>query len=317
MPPIRRSRVPGYAAVLMWSTSAAALALVSPGNSVYATVTQVFSVSAVFALIVLAYHVSRGNRLALIHRGPGRPLAKLLFWIVLYCFLDITHELSYFFGIRSRSPFEANLLNYLWPLWLALVTAGARNWTTRGLGKTVGPALLAIVGLAIMTVGDAGGDLHRFAPAAYGLVSSLSGAGYMIVFIRLAREYDMSVVPMLAINVTVCSIVLWSVNPAEVAHVSNPAATLPLLIYLALFTVVVPEILWSHFLKSPRTGPDAMSGFLIPFFSTVWLALIKHEIPAFSVIVGGGMILIALLISTFWITKESAATQVPRYRETN
>lgn len=308
MPSIQRSRVPGYAAVLMWSTSAAALSLVSRENSVYATVTQVFTVSAAFALIILVYHLSRGHRLLSVHRETGGRAAKLVLWIGLYCCLDITHELSYFLGIRSRSPFEANLLNYLWPLWLALVTAGARNSTARGLGKTLGPAVLAIVGLAVMTMGDAGGDFYRFAPAGYGLISSLSGAGYMIVFIRLARQYDLSVVPMLAINVTVCSVVLWSVNPAGVAHLHDPATTLPLLIYLALFTVVVPEILWSFFLKSPKAGSSAMNGFLIPLFSTVWLALVKQEAPAISVMIGGGMILIALLISSLWIAKESAAT---------
>jgi drug/metabolite transporter (DMT)-like permease len=271
-------------------------------------VTQVFTISSVFALLILGYHVSRGHRLLSVNRDNRGRVAKLMFLIGLYCCLDITHELTYFLGIRSRSPFEANLLNYLWPLWLALATGGAGNKTARGLGKTVGLAVLAIAGLAVMTIADSGGDFHRFAPAVYGLVSSLGGAGYMIIFIRLAREFDMSVVPMLAINMTVCSILLWFANPASAAQIPQLSETLPLLIYLSLFTVVVPEILWSYFLKSQRVRSDAMSGFLIPLLSTAWLAIIRREAPSASVMVGGVMILIALLGSSLLRAKESATT---------
>jgi drug/metabolite transporter (DMT)-like permease len=288
----------GYAAILLWSTSAAALSFIDPQVRVHTIVAYEFTFAAILTLLILVRDFARGSPRTFWGNPAGKkqPGSATIVLIVAYCCLDITHELSYFEGLRSSAPFAANFLNYLWPLWLALFTFSSRRFMR--VGAIIALCLPAICGVAIMTISHRGLSAIGTAPLFYGLGASISGAGYMILFVKLSREHGLGIVPLLFVNLTACSVVLWAIDPAGILSAHAIAKYLPVLLFLALFTVVIPEILWAVFLKFELKGTESVSAFLIPFFSTVWLACASRRFPSIPELEGGSLILFSLFLSS-------------------
>lgn len=304
------SRIPEQSAVLLWSSSAAAFSLLSPRNSAHAVVTLEFTLAtaaliAIFGLGSLSrtsWYPHWHSILKILHRWPSSAWAL----VIVFCALNVTHELTYYLGIRSANPFEANALNYLWPLWLFLFSFRAGNRGARqNLAKT-GLLMIAFAGTAIITLWPSKGMSVGYMPAVYGIASSVSAAGYMLVFARISRRYGATMPPLLLITLPICSLCLWLQNPADRMAMPMFFSSLPILIYLAVFTIVVPEILWSLALKNFGGSRLSLSAIQIPLYSTVCLALVTRIMPSTQVLCGGALILASLWLSATMQQREQA-----------
>jgi drug/metabolite transporter (DMT)-like permease len=289
--------------VLLWSSSAAAFSLVNPRNSAKAVVTVEYALAAAALAVLLGlgslFRVSWIPSWGSAWRSRRHSSKSVWVLVVVFCTLNITHELTYYLGIRSANPFEANALNYLWPLWLFLFSyrTGDQRAARIDLRKA-GLLLLAFVGTLIITLfpmnGAGGGRL----PAVYGLISSASAAGYMLVFARMSRRYGVSMPPLLMTTLPICAVLLWLANPADTMTKPLFFQSLPVLVYLAVLTIVVPEILWSYAIRDIGGSEPSLSAIQIPLYSTIWLALVKWTMPSYQVLCGGSLILVALWFST-------------------
>jgi len=219
--------------------------------------------------------------------------------LMVFCMLNITHELTYYLGIRSKNPFEANALNYLWPLWLFLFTPDSGKPGRAGLNlRKMGLLLIAFAGAAIIALYGFKGGSEGYMPAVYGIASSASAAGYMLIFATMSRQYGITMPPLLLTTLPICSLLLWLINPGDMVAMPAVFTSWPILVYLSFFTVVVPEILWSYALRDFGGSQLSFSAIQIPFYSTLWLALVKWTLPSNQVLWGGSLILVSLWLST-------------------
>jgi drug/metabolite transporter (DMT)-like permease len=293
------------AAVCLWSTAAPVFALIDPGIPVTTVVALQYIISAV---IIVAYNVVMRGRLPFANGAGGNSSGvdvssidlRLVYFVFLFALLNVTHELSYYFGIRSPCAFEANILNYLWPVWLFIFSV-ALTWRaspSSTITKGILPLLLAFVGVVIMLFSAPMLNTCGFAPKAAGFVSSLSAAGYMVVFTRLSTQYRVSFLALLTLTLPILALA-FGISLAFVPWYS-PAivANLPLILYLALFTVVVPEVIWAAGLARFGGAPLAKWAYLIPLLSTLLLTLVKKQMPTYQTLGGGLIILVSVWISS-------------------
>lgn len=293
-------RFSGYAAVCLWSTSASVLSLIDRHDSVSTIITVEYAFASLFmaAIAIAKALASRRGATNSAKSGWTRPKWAEVALVVAFSSLNVFHELTYFLGIRSECPFEANVVNYLWPLWLFLLSAprnraGSQSSTLR---KAV-PLLVAFSGMAFMLLSPLGSAPCGNVPFAYGLASSFGAAGYMLIFARLSKEYNVEFSTLLTITLPISTLALGLINPIETMQMHWLIYSLPFVVYLALFTIVVPELLWSFALVRIGGSGIALSAFFIPLFSTIWLAVVKQEMPSARVFVGGAVILSSLWLS--------------------
>lgn len=304
-------RVAAYGAVLLWSTSAAALSLTDPRIPGHVILAWVYTLAALSILVFI------GARALIKRQSPAlslRPHASFrsIAQILAFCLFDFAHELAFLLGVRTNAPIKATLLNYLWPLWLALFTVPLKTLTARARTALFLPLLVAFAGVALISRGNQSEGPFAPLPIVFGLVSSLCAATYMAILMNLVQTYRIGVPVLITINLVLSTIGLWIIDPAANLHVLALPSLFPLLIYLALFTVVLPELLWSFFLGAQRGGANALSAFGIPLLSTLWLALVKRQPPGTATILGGAAILCALLLSTFLHTRAQPGSNVAK-----
>ncbi|HEY0629582.1 MAG TPA: EamA family transporter [Sphingomicrobium sp.] len=159
----RKATLIGALAVLMWGTLAAltvSLREVPP-----------------FQLLAMAFGVAfvSGSLWLLASGGPRRfalMIQPLPFWLLAIAGLFAYHAL-YFIALRLAPAAEANLINYLWPLLIvllsALIPSGGRLRAAQLAGATMG-----LVGTALLIGG--GGALGAESGSFWGYAAALSCA---------------------------------------------------------------------------------------------------------------------------------------------
>lgn len=144
MPPSRKATLIGALAVLMWGTLAAltvSLRAVPP----FQLLTMTFGIA--FASGSLWLLVTGGpRRIALLKQPPA-------FWLLAIVGLFAYHAL-YFVALRLAPAAEANLINYLWPLLIVLLSALVPGGGRLRAAHLVG-AFMGLAGTALLIGGGA------------------------------------------------------------------------------------------------------------------------------------------------------------------
>jgi len=96
--------------------------------------------------------------------------------------------------------------------------------------------------------------------------------------------------------------VLLSVfSPISIKEASDaPALQWLYLIVLGIFSSAIAYVSWSMaFAKAKQTSQVSNYMFITPFLTSIFGFLIVHEIPEFSTLIGGGIILIGVFVFNF------------------
>jgi DME family drug/metabolite transporter len=216
----------------------------------------------------------------------------------------------YMASMTRTTAANAIFLQYSAPAWMYLVSVYMLREPQAPRTK---PALLiAMAGLAVLI----GGEWVRMGTINNGIILGLmSGAGFAAValFIRLLRSHDplwLATLNMLAGSGAAALVFLQSPDPAVRAAVWPPPSGTPLLVLIVFgFTQLgLPYVLFGWGLKHVPAPEAGLLALFEPVLMPVWAYLFAGEIPAASTIVGGA-ILIAALVWQEWPRKTESADQ--------
>ncbi len=167
----------GAVAVLMWSLLAAltvSLRSVPPFQLLAMAFGVAFAVGSAWLLISGGY-----ARLRLFAQ-PGS------FWLLATTGLFAYHAL-YFVALRLAPAAEANLINYLWPLLIVVLSAVVPGGDRLRAAQVIG-ALLGLTGTALLIAG--GGDLRASAASAWGYAAAFGCALVWSFYSVLNRRFS-------------------------------------------------------------------------------------------------------------------------------
>lgn len=187
---------------------------------------------------------------------------------------------------------------YLCSVWLLGEQPNRRGWQA---------VLLSLAGAAVIVLGGWPRHLppEQYAHAAGVLLMGLgSGAAYagVILFLRGLRQYASTW--LVAINllgtaaVLALFILLREGAGGFLAWAASPTPPQFLVLFaFGLLQMALPYWLFTHGLRTVPAAEAALIGLLEPIFSPLWAYLLTPETdtPTFSMVIGGGLILLAIL----------------------
>jgi len=282
----RRATLVGCLAVLMWAT--------------LATLTVSLKSIPPFQLLAMAFGVAFvvGSLWLLLSGGAKRFsvfVQPLSFWLSATAGLFIYHAL-YFVALRLAPAAEANLINYLWPLLIvllsALVPGGARLRAAQLIGAVMG---LAATGLLI----GGGGKLGAVTGNLWGYIAAVACAFVWSSYSVLNRRF--SEVPSEAM-IGVCGVValLGATTHLlfEPASVQLARAEWLALLALGCGPVGLAFLVWDYGTKHgdlPLLGTFAYGA---PVLSTLLLVALGLAQPTIGLLLAVGLVVGGAWIAT-------------------
>lgn len=172
---VLRATAVGASALAMWS-ALALFATGARGIPSFQLVALTFTIAFVLALVKW---LSRGESVAAHLRLPPRA------WLIGVGGL-FGYHLLYFFALRMAPPVHVNLLNYLWPLFVVMLSAflpgeRLRWWHVAG-------SVLGLAGAAIL-VSDGGATVTFGEAQTWGYVMAFAGALTWGLYSLASRRY--------------------------------------------------------------------------------------------------------------------------------
>lgn len=279
---ILRATLIGASALAMWS----ALALLATGARGIPSFQLVTLSFAIAFLLALGKWLARGESVVSHLRLPRRA------WLIGIGGL-FGYHLLYFFALRMAPPVHVNLLNYLWPLFVVMLSAllpgeRLRWWHVAG-------ALLGLAGAAILVSG--GGVVSIQAEQAWGYVMALAGALTWGLYSLASRRY-MAHVSTDAVG----GFCLGTALLALVCHVTvetwvwpTPAEWLAILA-LGLGPAGGAFFAWDYGVKRGDIRSLGGMSYGVPLLSTVLLVVFGFAQPSVSIavaclLIAGGAVL--------------------------
>jgi len=271
----------GFGAILIWSTSSASLVSL-PGLPA----PQLLFWTHLVASLVL-------NGWATWRQGPRPMLAELgrLGWRVwAYGLLGIyVYQMGYVLGLKLAPPAEANLLNYLWPLFTAVFAVPIRH-------ERSGPSLwlalaCGLAGVSVLITGPSSGSYPwhwagyiaaLIGALSWGLYSNLL-AGLKQDALTLQRAYVLiGVVAFPLTGLLTDSLGGW---PAW--------DSLGTLLYIGCGPLAGAALCWQEAMRRGPVQRIAAISYLTPVLSTLWLSVLFQAPLTANVVVGLVLVLIA------------------------
>jgi drug/metabolite transporter (DMT)-like permease len=287
----RRATLIGGLAVLMWA--------------MLATLTVSLKVIPPFQLLGMAFGVAfaAGSLWLLLSGGTNRFrlfVQPLSFWLSAIAGLFIYHAL-YFVALRLAPAAEANLINYLWPLLIvllsALVPGGARLRAAQLVGAVMGLAATALL------IGDSG-KLGAATGNLWGYIAAVACAFVWSFYSVLNRRF--SDVPSEAM-IGVCGVV--ALLGATTHFLFEPASVqLDRGEWVALFAlgcgpVGLAFLVWDYGTKHGDLPVLGTLAYGAPVLSTLLLVALGLAQPTISLLLA-----VALVVGGAW-----TATRKPRF----
>lgn len=222
------------------------------------------------------------------------PLPALRDWpaILLLGLAGVTsYHLFFVTGLKTVSAGAASFIITTNPVFVSLLAAiflreklAWQRWA--GIG-------VSIVGVAVITFGDAGGG--KFTGYVFLVTAVLSIACYFVFQKLLLHKYS----PLAMTSYTSVAgtlPLLWFLPQSLTAAAAAPWSALFVLLILGVFSSGLGFLLWTYALAKIRAGLVASFLFLQPVFVILLAWFWLGEIPAARAVAGGAIILIGLTL---------------------
>ncbi len=213
----------------------------------------------------------------------------------------VGQALSYFTAVKYASPGLVGLLLYLYPTFVAILST---IWLHEPMTRPKVLALgLALAGTAL-TMGPAGG---QFLGALFALLAGAIYSVYIVVGAQVMKQVSAiqsSAVIFLAAGATSGLLMLWN-GP----HLPATALGWSALGAIVLLATLVPAVAFLAGIE--RIGPTnaAMISTLEPVVTVVLAASLLGEVLRPQSLLGGGLILLAVVLLTVRVLRRPAAVE--------
>lgn len=264
----------GLVAILLWSSLAAVTAAVV-AIPPFELVALSFSLS---TLAGLGWAAATGERLGALRRVPTG-----YWWLGVYGLFG--YHAAYFYALQNAPAVEANLINYLWPMLIVVLSAllpqaaGGRPlrwWHLAG-------ATLGFAGAAAILLGRTGPGLIDGSPVGGGLVGGGLATGHLAALAAafIWSTYSVSSrlfagVPSLAVMGTSAATALAALAVSLVVETwvwpAEPRQWLAIL-FQGLGPVGVAFYLWDRAMKHGNLRLVGIASYATPLLSTLLLVL--------------------------------------------
>ena len=279
---VLRATMVGASALAMWS-ALALFATGARGIPSFQLVTLCFSIA---FLLALGRWLVRGESVISHLRLPRRA------WLIGIGGL-FGYHLLYFFALRMAPPVHVNLLNYLWPLFVVMLSAllpgeRLRWWHVAG-------SVLGLIGAAILVRGDGSASIE--AGQAWGYGMAFAGALTWGLYSLASRRY-LSHVPTDAVG----GFCLGTAVLALVCHLAVETWVWPTpgewiaILALGLGPAGGAFFAWDYAVKRGDIRSLGGLSYGVPLLSTVLLVIFGFAEPSVSIamaclLIAGGAVL--------------------------
>lgn len=274
----------GLGAILIWSTSSASLVSL-PALPAPALLLATHLVAALFL-----------NGWAMVHLGPRAALAELgrLGWRPLaYGFLGTyVYQMGYVLGLKLAPPAEANLLNYLWPLFTALLAVPIR-------GEKGRPSLwlalaCGLAGMTLLVSGPTGGD---YPLRLFGYLGALIAALSWGIYSNLLAGLPENPLTLQRAFVLVGA-GGFAITAVATGTLGGPpaASSLGTIAYIGIGPLASSSLLWQESMRRGPVQQVAAVSYLTPVLSTLWLSLITGTPMTTNLVAGLVLVLVAAVL---------------------
>jgi drug/metabolite transporter (DMT)-like permease len=241
------------------------------------------------------------NGWAALRLGPGRALAELGRFdrrgVARGLLGTAVYQLGYVSGLKLAPPAEANLLNYLWPLFTCLLAVPLRGERLTGrLGLALGCGLL---GVAVLVGGREGAgaeaDAYPLRHVGYGgaVLAALSWGLYSNLVGRLQLDSVTSQRAFVLLGAAVF-LVVGIASGSPLGPLDVRAALV--ILYAGLGPVAVAVVLWQVAMRRGPVQQIATASYLTPALSTLWLGLLVGAPVTLRIVLGLALVLGAALL---------------------
>lgn len=193
------------------------------------------------------------------------------------------------------SAANAIILQYTAPAWVFLISPwvlGERSTRVQWMSM-----LLAMAGVAIIFFAQISSDTVGLS---IGLASGVV-FGVQSVLFRKIRDVDPVVVACATCGV---SAVLLMIAAAATGGVAVSRAALVWLVLMGVVQFALPYVLYAAGVARVTAQEAVLIVLIEPVLNPVWVALLRHETPAPTTILGGGMILASVLFLAWVETRK-------------
>jgi drug/metabolite transporter (DMT)-like permease len=212
-----------------------------------------------------------------------------------------------FIALRHAPPVEANLVNYLWPLFIVLL-APAILPGLRLRARHVVAALLGFAGAVLAIVGAAGGDLRT--GWAWGYLPALGSALVWSTYSLLTRRVAPFPTAAIGLFGLVSGLLALACHVALEPRVALAGRDAVLLAVMGLGPLGAAFFLWDKALKTGDPRQIGILSYVTPLASTVLLLLVSGRALTWPVAAAAALIIVAAVVGTR--ADAAAAEPVPR-----
>ena len=218
--------------------------------------------------------------------------------------------MNYWFMASMSRTTAANVifLQYSAPVWMYLVSVFLLREKSQP--RTLPALVIAVIGLTVLLVGEWSRSAVLNDGVVYGL---LSGVGFAAValFLRMLRGHDpLWLASLNMLTAGVMAAIAFSNDPQAWESIWPPPSgkQLAVLIVFSVSQLALPYVLFGWGLKHVSAPEAGLLALFEPALIPVWTYLFAGEVPATSTIIGGA-ILIAALVWQAWPRKVELADQ--------
>jgi drug/metabolite transporter, DME family len=209
----------------------------------------------------------------------------------------------YVLSLQLASIAAVSCIASIAPLFAALL---ARLWLGERTQGIVFVAIgVALVGVAIVALGEAGASIN-------GLAGSIVAVGVAFCFagqsVTLRRYHKVEMAPALILGgLGVFAVVFLTVGLAPIA-----SGQIALLMLMGLIQLAIPLVLYMRGARHVPVVPMVLISLADAFLNPFWVFLVHGEVPAPAVYAGGALILGAIALATLRRARPPALAISPR-----
>lgn len=272
---IRKATAVGGMAIPVWSTLAI-LTTRSGGLPPFQLVAMAFAIAFILGLLYLRM---RGSSIKELFEQPSSV------WILGIWGL-FGYHLLYFIAFRLAPPVEVNLLNYLWPLLIVVLSAflpgiNLRWWHAVG-------TMLALLGTALLIAGGEELKVDReFIP---GYAAALGAAVVWSTYSVVSRRIRHISTEMVAGYCGVTAVLALSCHLLFESTVIPQGGDWLIILAIGLGPVGSAFYLWDHGIKRGDIRILGVGSYIIPLFSTGLLILFGQAESSWKLWISCGLI---------------------------